>query len=83
MNSPTSPIPAPGAPLPHYISTAPFDPQSIEAATDEQSQVYLASQLKLMWWKFKRHKLALASGIEIGMAIFTIDSQVDRYGRTN
>jgi 3-oxoacyl-[acyl-carrier-protein] synthase-3 len=27
--------------------------------------------------------LALASGIEIGMAIFTIDSQVDRYGRTH
>ncbi|MDW6025615.1 ABC transporter permease [Mesorhizobium sp. BAC0120] len=63
MNSPTSPIPAPGAPLPHYISTAPFDPMSIEAATDEQSQVYLASQLKLMWWKFRRHRLALASGI--------------------
>jgi len=27
--------------------------------------------------------LALASGIEIGMAIFTIDSQVDRYGHTH
>jgi 3-oxoacyl-[acyl-carrier-protein] synthase-3 len=27
--------------------------------------------------------LALASGIEIGMAIFTIDSQVDHYGRTH
>jgi len=27
--------------------------------------------------------LALASGIEIGMAIFTIDSQVEHYGRTH
>jgi 3-oxoacyl-[acyl-carrier-protein] synthase III len=27
--------------------------------------------------------LALASGIEIGMALFTIDSQVDNYGRTH
>jgi 3-oxoacyl-[acyl-carrier-protein] synthase III len=27
--------------------------------------------------------LSLASGIEIGMAIFTIDSQVDHYGRTH
>ena len=27
--------------------------------------------------------LALASGIEIGMALFTIDNQVDRYGRTH
>ena len=63
MNLPPSPIPAPGAPLPHYISTAPFDPQSTEAMTDEQSQVYMASQIRLMWWKFKRHRLALASGV--------------------
>ena len=27
--------------------------------------------------------LALASGIEIGIAIFTVDSQVDRYGHTH
>jgi 3-oxoacyl-[acyl-carrier-protein] synthase III len=27
--------------------------------------------------------LSLASGIEIGIAIFTIGSQVDHYGRTN
>ena len=27
--------------------------------------------------------LALASGVEIGMAIFTIDNQVDRYGSTH
>jgi peptide/nickel transport system permease protein len=31
--------------------------------TDEQMRVYQASQLRLMWWKFKRHRLALASGI--------------------
>ena len=72
MNSPTSPIPAPGQPLPHYVSTAPFDPMSIEAATDEQSQVYLASQMRLMWWKFKRHRLALASGIFLTVLYFVI-----------
>jgi 3-oxoacyl-[acyl-carrier-protein] synthase III len=27
--------------------------------------------------------LALASGIEIGIAIFTVDSMVDRYGNTH
>jgi 3-oxoacyl-[acyl-carrier-protein] synthase-3 len=27
--------------------------------------------------------LSLASGVEIGMAIFTIDTQVERYGRTH
>jgi peptide/nickel transport system permease protein len=72
VNSPTSPIPAPGAPLPHYISTAPFDPQSVEQMTDEQSQVYMASQLRLMWWKFKRHRLALASGIFLAALYFMI-----------
>ncbi|WP_027997807.1 ABC transporter permease [Sinorhizobium arboris] len=59
----TSPIPAPGEPLPHYVSTAPFDPYSVEVMTEEQVRVNQASQLRLMWWKFKRHKIALVSGI--------------------
>lgn len=58
-----SPLPSPGAELAHYVSTAPFDPYSVEAMTDEQSRVYQASQLKLMWWKFRRHRLAVASGV--------------------
>lgn len=59
----TSPLPQPGAPLQHYVSAAPFDPMSIEVMTEAQSKIHLASQLKLMWWKFKRHRIALASGI--------------------
>lgn len=59
----TSFLPAPGEPLPHYVSTAPFDPYSVEAMTDEQVRVNQASQLRLMWWKFRRHRLALVSGI--------------------
>lgn len=59
----TSFLPAPGEPLPHYVSTAPFDPYSIEAMTDEQVRVNQASQLRLMWWKFRRHRLALFSGV--------------------
>ncbi|NGO52590.1 ABC transporter permease [Allomesorhizobium camelthorni] len=58
-----APLPPPGAPLEHYVSTAPFDPQSVEVMTEEQMRVYQASQMRLMWWKFKRHRLALASGI--------------------
>ena len=46
----------------HYISNKPFDPHSIEALTPEQEEIYFASQLKLMWWKFKRHKVAVWSG---------------------
>lgn len=56
-------LPPPGAPLEHYVSTAPFDPMRAEVMTDNQKRVHLASQTRLMWWKFKRHRLALASGI--------------------
>jgi len=56
-------LPEPGAPLAHFVSDAPFDPLSVEAMTAEQARVYQASQLRLMWWKFKRHRLALWSAV--------------------
>ena len=62
MNDMT-PLPPPGQPLWHYVSTAPFDPSSGEAMSEQQKRVFLASQWKLMWWKFKRHRLALISAI--------------------
>lgn len=68
----TSFLPAPGEPLPHYVSTAPFDPYSVEAMTDEQVRVNQASQLRLMWWKFRRHRLALVSGIFLAVFYLTI-----------
>lgn len=34
-----------------------------EVLVEKEEAVYLASQWKLMWWKFKRHKLAIISGI--------------------
>ncbi|AVA25272.1 ABC transporter permease [Rhizobium sp. LEGMi198b] len=58
-----APLPRPGAPLEHYVSTAAFDPEQFEAMSAGQARYYQASQKRLMWWKFKRHKLALASGI--------------------
>lgn len=58
-----SPLPPPGAPLPHYVSTAPFDPMATESMTAAQSRIHLASQKQLMWWKFKQHRLALASAV--------------------
>ncbi len=67
-----SPLPEPGAPLGHYVASAPFDPLSVEQMTEEQSRVYQASQLRLMWWKFKRHKLALASAFFLGLLYLMI-----------
>ncbi len=56
------PLPEPGAPLPHYVSDAPFDPNAMEAqgATGAAAQ---ASQLRLMWWRFRRHRVAVISGV--------------------
>jgi peptide/nickel transport system permease protein len=48
--------------LPHYVSTAPFDPYSVERMTAEQERYFLASQWRMMWWKLKRHRLAVVSG---------------------
>jgi peptide/nickel transport system permease protein len=68
----TSPLPAPGAPMHHYVSAAPFDPMSIEAMTEGQERIYLASQWRLMWWKFKQHRLAVVSGIFLAFCYASI-----------
>ncbi len=56
----------------HYVSTQPFDPNVTEVLTPEQERYYLASQSQLIWWKFKRHKLALISGIFLLLAYGSI-----------
>jgi peptide/nickel transport system permease protein len=45
----------------HYVNPEPFDPSDVEQFTPEQERFYTASQWQLMWWKFRRHKLALVS----------------------
>ncbi len=58
-------LPPDGAPLAHEVSTAPFEPYATEAMTPEQERVYLASQWQLMWWKFRKHRLAVISAVVI------------------
>ncbi len=72
MNAPPSSLPEPGAPMPHYVSQAPFDVHAAEKLSPEQERIYLASQLQLMWMKFKRHRLALYSAIFLGLLYSTI-----------
>jgi peptide/nickel transport system permease protein len=45
----------------HFVSSAPFDPSSVEKLSPEQERYYLAGQWKLMWWKLKRHRIAVVS----------------------
>jgi peptide/nickel transport system permease protein len=56
----------------HYVSTAPFDVASVEAMTPEQERYYLASQWTLMWWKFRRHRLAVVSGVVLAVLYVSI-----------
>jgi peptide/nickel transport system permease protein len=59
-------------PLPHYVSKAPFDPYKIEALTPEQERFYLASQWKMMWWRLKRHRLAVLSAAVLALLYASI-----------
>jgi peptide/nickel transport system permease protein len=47
----------------HYVSTAPYHPEVAEKLTPEQERYYLAPQWRLIWWKFRRHRLAVISGV--------------------
>jgi peptide/nickel transport system permease protein len=53
----------PGERPPHYVSAAPFDPYSVEEMTPQQERFYRASQWQMMWWRLRRHRLAVASGV--------------------
>jgi len=55
----------------HYVSPAPFDPYSIDAMTPAQERFYRASPRVLMWWRFRRHRVALASGVVL-LALYAI-----------
>ncbi|HVE50143.1 MAG TPA: ABC transporter permease [Casimicrobiaceae bacterium] len=63
MNEATAPPLALPGTVDHFVSTEPFDPAAASRLTPEQERFYLASQWKLMWWKFKRHRVAVVSGI--------------------
>ena len=47
----------------HYVSQDPFDPYASEALTPEQERFYRASQWQIMWWKFRRHRVAVVAGV--------------------
>ncbi len=47
----------------HYVNPASFEPGIEVPLTAEQERYYQAGQWTIIWWKFKRHRLALASGV--------------------
>lgn len=45
----------------HYVNPEPFNPRAVEALSPEQERYFQASQWRIMWWKFRRHKIAVIS----------------------
>jgi len=56
----------------HYVSPEPWDPYAAEALTPEQERFYRASQWQIMWWKFRRHRIAVAAGIVLAAFYLSI-----------
>lgn len=49
----------------HYVDPAPFDPGASEPMGAESEAFDRASSWRLIWWKFRRHKVAVASALTL------------------
>ena len=58
--------------LAHYISDKPFNPERAQEMSAELERYYLASQWRMMWWRFRRHKIAVVSGVILLLSYFSI-----------
>lgn len=51
----------------HWVNPEPFEVEANAALTPEQERFYSASQWQLMWWRFKRHKIAMVALWVLGL----------------
>ena len=58
--------------LEHFVCQEPFDPEAMDAPSAALERLYMASQWKMMWWRFSRHKLAIAAGIILLISYLTV-----------
>ncbi len=56
----------------HYVNAMPFDPYRVETMTPEMERYYMASQWRIMWWKFRRHRLAVIAGAVLAVMYVSI-----------
>jgi peptide/nickel transport system permease protein len=54
----------------HYVDKTPFDVHETEQLTAEQERYYLAPQWKMIWWRFRRHRVAVLSAVVL-MGLYT------------
>lgn len=48
--------------LEHFVDRRPFDVDESERLTPEQERYYMAPQWLMIWWRFRRHRVAVISG---------------------
>jgi peptide/nickel transport system permease protein len=63
--------------LEHYVSKDPWDPHASDQLTPEQERFYRASQWQIMWWKFRRHRIAVAAALIL--AVFYASTLVSEF----
>lgn len=56
----------------HFVNKDPFNPNKEEILTPEQERYYMATQWQLIWWKLRRHRLAMISGAVLGFMYFSV-----------
>ena len=56
----------------HFVNKNHFDPNAEEPLTQEQERYYMATQWQLIWWKLKRHRLAMVSGAVLAFMYFSV-----------
>lgn len=58
---------------PHYVDSAPFDPGlDDKKLSKSEEQYYRASAFRLLWWKFRKHRLAVVSAVFLIIAYISI-----------
>jgi len=69
----------------HWVNTAPFNPDVTKPMTAEEERYYRASGLQLIWWKFKRHRVALVSAIFLALLYISLPfvEMIAPYGMTS
>ncbi|HER27512.1 MAG TPA: ABC transporter permease [Rhodospirillales bacterium] len=58
--------------LEHFICQEPFDAEAMDAPSAALERLYMASQWKMMWWRFARHKLAIGAGIILILSYMSV-----------
>jgi len=56
----------------HYVDKEPFDAYEAEALTAEQERYFQASQWRIIWMRFRRHRLAVISLVVLALFYLTV-----------